>query len=212
MLLIAIDPGKSGAVVWVNDENGIVNSKRMPDTLGDLWELLHTLSCSECKCIVEKVGTYMPGNSGPSAATFAEHVGALKMGLIAAGISHEIVTPRKWQDLFIGKQNYAKIPADTAPDTKKRILAERKHERKRKIKEKAQQVYPNVTVTLTNADALGMLYYGQSLFSTHASAPVVASPQTSRSASRTVSPSSPLDDEQAPQPSSANPQADLFSQ
>ena len=101
----------------------------------------------------------MPGNSGPSAAKFAEHCGALKMALAGLEIPHEFILPSKWEHAYIGKPNYEKILKTVDPKTKRQILAKRKQERKNKIKAKSQQLYPHIKVTLKNADALGILWF-----------------------------------------------------
>jgi len=170
MLYIAIDPGASGAIVWQED-NGNVEASNMPKTLRDIWNLLYKLGTTpgNVSCLIEKVGTYMPGNSGPSAAMFAEHVGTLKMSLIGCMIPHEFMTPTKWQELFVGKGVRPKLPK--LPDLPKhdesykivktarsRLLSKYKIDRKNLIKSKAQEVYPHIQVTLLNADALGMLW------------------------------------------------------
>jgi hypothetical protein len=178
MFLIAIDPGMSGAIAAC-DTDGFDTPKgvqqtvafNMPDTLADILTVLEDLGMRGKPDMVtmERVGTYMPGNSGPSAATFAEHVGALKGILTTLRFPFELVLPAKWQDAFVGK-----IPRPTLlplPKLQKgdweykrvkklrsEILRHHKQEKKRKIKEKSQQLFPHIKVTLLNADALGMLY------------------------------------------------------
>gem|GEM_PF-1765490 len=135
---------------------------KMPDTLSDIWDLLYGAIADwmpDCVVYIERVGTYMPGNSGPSAATFAEHVGALKMALTALRVPFKSPTPAQWEHAFIGKPDYPKIPKETPADARRRLLAQRKTERKNKIKAKAQQLFPGIKVTLAISDALGMLAY-----------------------------------------------------
>lgn len=167
MRIVAIDPGATGAIVHGDTCSDQITITKMPDTLRDLYDHLrcvvspdgHLPMASEAIVYIEKVGTYMPGNSGPSAATFAEHVGTLKMALIALHVRHEFVRPKAWMDAFIGKQSYPSIPKQTKEKERKRILSERKRERKNKIKAKAQEQFPLKKVTLVNADALGIFWY-----------------------------------------------------
>lgn len=169
-MIIAIDPGASGAIVW-RGSNSHLESHNMPDTLRGILDLLNEAKAQAIMnpkdpeepviAYMEKVGTYMPGNSGPSAATFAEHVGALKMALIATCIKHELITPATWEHAYIGKQVYDTLPKDLPAQDRRRILAERKRERKRLIKAKGERLFPEIKVTLSNADALGMLWYGE---------------------------------------------------
>jgi hypothetical protein len=88
--------------------------------------------------IVEKTGGYMPGNSGPAAATFARHCGRLEAALYCLGIPTEQVAPAKWMKAL------GTWPAD-------------KQDRKRAIRDEMQRRYPHLTVTLKTADALALL-------------------------------------------------------
>lgn len=171
MIRLAIDPGILGGIAWRKNSLA-AHAIKMPETHRDIYDAIMDITeGDQCFCVIEKVGTYMPGNSGPSAATFAEHVGALKMALIAGKIPHEFVTPLKWQKVVIGAPAYdrlPKLPDEKKPfsdqykailKTRKHISAERKRDRKNKIKAKVQQVYPYLEVTLLTADALAMLWY-----------------------------------------------------
>ena len=155
-MLIAIDPGANGSIVC-KLSSGQVFAFKMPDTPKDIWLLILSLKTDDAFCWVEKVGTYMPGNSGPAAVTFARHCGHLDMALLAAGISYDAVLPRKWEHWLIGKPNYSKIPKEISAKERSKILAKRKQERKNKIKEKMQALYPELKVTLKTSDALGIL-------------------------------------------------------
>ena len=148
-MITAIDPGATGAIAhWDRFADGLVSAIKMPDTPKDLYDYLQDLSRGGpvgAKMICEKVGGYMPGNSGPSACKFARHCGHLDMALLAVGVPHEFVTPHTWMKSVMG----------TVPKEKK--------DRKNAIKQKMQQLYPHIKVTLVNADALGILTYALSL-------------------------------------------------
>ena len=157
--IIAIDPGAAGGIAF--DRSGNVTAYKMPDTLTDIRDLMNSyIDPSNAVIYMERVGTYMPGNSGPSAATFAEHVGALK-GIICC-LSTPVIfpTPAAWMNHFIGKQVYKEKKGDVSDEKAwKAVLSRRKQERKNKIKAKAQELYPNLEITLKTADALGILHY-----------------------------------------------------
>ena len=137
--IIAIDPGASGAIVFI-DRDGGTHSKKMPDTFPEIADLLRSLrlSLQGPRAIIEKVGGYMPGNSGPAAAKFARHCGHIEMACYCAGIETTQVTPQKWM------KKLGAFPKD-------------KKARKNAIKQMMQTRYPNIKVTLVNADALGIL-------------------------------------------------------
>jgi hypothetical protein len=156
---IAIDPGLSGGIAYGTSLSD-VNCIHMPDTTADLWNTISGLASEDgAVAVIENVGHYMPGNSGPSAVTFAQHIGELHMALTAAGIPYELVLPQKWMSLFATLKKYPAISKETPSAEKARLLRERKTERKNIIKQKAQQIFPYIPVTLYNADALGMYHY-----------------------------------------------------
>ena len=140
---IAIDPGAAGGIAW-NDEDGTARAIPMPggmaaqvDALRSLWFEVSG-NGSIAVAVIEKTGTYMPGNSGPAAATFARHCGHLEAALYTLGIPTEQVAPGVWQRAL------GTLPKD-------------KGERKRAIKEHMARRYPHLTVTLATADALAIL-------------------------------------------------------
>jgi len=161
--IIGCDPGASGGFA-VRHVDGNVQAYKMPDTLTDIRDLVEGISQRhmEENIIVycERVGGYVSGNAGPSAAKFAAHVGALKMLFCCLRLPQEYPTPQKWMDVFIGKQVYTEKKTDGyTPQAWKVVLAKRKQIRKNKIKEKAQQIYAHLKVTLATSDALGILHY-----------------------------------------------------
>jgi hypothetical protein len=137
--LICIDPGASGGIAW-QDRDGNVDSVNMPATFPEIADTLRELflKLGKCSCVMEKVGGYMPGNSGPAAAKFARHCGQLEAILYCVGIPTTQVPPQTWM------KRLGALPKD-------------KKERKSKIKEMMQTRYPYLKVTLANADALGIL-------------------------------------------------------
>ncbi len=165
MTLIAIDPGVSGGIA--TNKGGVVSAIKMPETPMDIIYFLESLiddtlerPGNSVKAYVERVGTYMPGNSGPAAVAFARHCGVLDAALLALRIPAVYPTPRAWMDAFIGKQTYHKMPKAVPQKERLRILAKRKTERKNKIKAKCQALWPELKITLAVADALGILWYG----------------------------------------------------
>lgn len=142
-VIIGIDPGSSGCIAW--SENGETNQTKMPETYQDIYDKLKEISMgNDCVCYLEDVGKGMPGQSSKATATFARHNGHIEMALYALGIKVEKVLPNKWQKtLGIGK-------GSDCSD---------KREWKNKLKQKAQELYPQVKITLWNADGLLILDY-----------------------------------------------------
>jgi hypothetical protein len=139
-MILAIDPGKSGALVTGRtlDDPHTFN---MPDTLGDLVQLFRRIvHVTDCVVYLEKVGGYAGGRGAPGSAmfNFGQNYGHLEAIAHTLGLEVRHVTPQKWQKaLALGTSN-----------------GRSKTEWKNHLKAKAQMLYPNHKVTLANADAL----------------------------------------------------------
>jgi len=130
---IGIDPGKNGGIAILAD--GLSPwAVKMPETERDVWDTIRALrSWSDKTAIaaIEKVHA-MPGQGVTSMFTFGQGYGALRMALIAAGISFREVTPQAWQKA---------LGCMTKGD-------------KNASKAKAQELFPSLKITHAIADAL----------------------------------------------------------
>jgi hypothetical protein len=142
--IIAIDTGKNGGFAW-RDREGVARAVKMPSGMTEQVDGLRALRVELGKtvsAVVEKVGTYRPGNSGPAAATFARHCGHIEAALFVLGISTEQVAPGVWM------RSLGTLPKE-------------KTARKNAIKEAMQRKHPHIKVTLSTADALGILGWAE---------------------------------------------------
>ena len=138
MKTLAIDPGASGGIAWIDDD-GNVRAQKMPDSMTETADVLRTLAAEGYRqAVIENVGGYRCGNSATSAVKFARHVGHLEAICYCLGIAVTKVAPNTW---MTGIGTY---PKDKAL-------------RKRAIKEDMARRYPHLSVTLMTADALGIL-------------------------------------------------------
>lgn len=144
--LIAIDPGASGAIA-VRDDQGRVFADDMPESPKDIWDHLWGLDFRnpfnssapvDVLAIIEDAGYHVAGNNATASCKFARHCGALEMALTGLSIPWEAVRPQKWM------KHFGAMPKE-------------KSDRKLRIKELMQRKYPNIKVTLANADALALL-------------------------------------------------------
>lgn len=150
-VIMGVDPGAAGAVAWI-DSDGKKHVENMPDTARGILDLFRQIfedvpfpDCVDNVCYLEDVGKGLPGQSSSATAVFARHNGHLEMALMALDVKIVKVLPQKWQKTMgIGKST------DCAT----------KQEWKRKLKAKAEEMYPMFKVTLKNADALLILDYG----------------------------------------------------
>jgi hypothetical protein len=143
--LLAIDPGASGGIAWM-DADGQVFASPMPEGMTTQIDAIRLVIAGHpgMRCVLEKTGTYRPGNSGPAAAKFARHCGHLEAALYCLGVPVVQVTPQKWM------ASLGSMPDD-------------KGDRKRFIKELMARRYPHLDVTLKTADALGLWTYASQI-------------------------------------------------
>lgn len=141
--ILTIDPGCEGGLAWITND-GLTHAERMPEGMTAQVDRIReiTLECPGIVAVMEKVGGYVPGNSGPAAATFARHVGNIEAALYAIGVPTQSVAPTVWQRV------HGSLPKDKA-------------DRKRTIRELMARTFPHLNVTLKTADALGILVWAQ---------------------------------------------------
>lgn len=147
MKIIGIDPGGNGGIaVWDCEKNvvdAIYTAKKDYPTAKDMLDVLAKYNGGDCMCAMEKVQG-LPKMGGGAMFTFGKNFGYLEMSLLANGIPTYEVTPQKWQKYYqLGTKSQCSS----------------KVEWKNKLKYKAQQLFPNIKVTLDVADALLIMYY-----------------------------------------------------
>ncbi len=144
MRVIGIDPGAKGAVAVLDAATAkLLLVMAMPPTPADVLELLRAYGGEDAVAYIEKVGG-MPGNGAQAMFNFGFGVGVLHAALAATGTRCVEVSPARWQTYFRVRGN----------------ASEGKTRHKNRLKERAQQLFPHVKVTLTNADALLIAAYG----------------------------------------------------
>lgn len=141
--LIGIDPGANGAIV-MSDETGEWSHDLT--TIADLVDLLkpHEGEAWEVylEDLVKFAGRNMPSSS---MATYASSWGAIQGVIQALRFRLHLVRPQAWQkELSLGTSKGGS-----------------KTEWKNKLKAEAQRLYPNLRITLKNADAVLILEYAK---------------------------------------------------
>lgn len=149
---IGIDPGSSGALVAIIETGEIKVLRFSKSTDKDIWDFLNALAFDyECKCIKEKVWAMPATNEdgtkrGMGAMTsfvFGENNGFIRGLLVAAGIPYEEKIPQTWQKSFGMKKD----KGEAQPSYKKRLRM------------KAEQLYPNIKMTADVADGLLIAHF-----------------------------------------------------
>ena len=144
---IAIDPGASGGFAW-HDVDGNPQCCAMPETEGDIVDLIGTFPTVGRTVYVEEVGGYVGGGGQPGSAMFkfGRNFGFILGCLMSHGFRIVLVKPQKWQSaLGLGTTKESGGKAQW----------------KRKLKARAQELFPTCSVTLKTADALLLLEYSE---------------------------------------------------
>lgn len=175
VVYLGIDPGNHGglAAIQVPREGKPTNSAiTMPPTLGGVWEwfLRFTdFSCPVHACL-EKVGGYVGGDEGqsgmgPSMFTFGKGYGSLEAILHCPLLGvrlEECVTPQVWEREFSiiprrshteETQAYVDEKGRRVAKSKKKVYDEPKSAHKNRIKDRAEQLFPELRLNLNTADA-----------------------------------------------------------
>jgi len=143
--LIAIDPGKSGGIAWkmAYGTRAVPMPATEPDIAQKLKEIYYHLD--KPTVIIEEVGGYI-GRPQPGSAmfTFGRNFGFLLGVLTCLSARIVLVRPQKWQSF---------LSLGTSDGNKTKW--------KNKLKAKAQNLYPDLDVTLAISDALLLLEYGR---------------------------------------------------
>ena len=139
--IVAVDPGMSGGLAISNDE--VIELHNMPDTLTDIHRLLADNKTKDAILWIEEIPKFT-GRNLPSSVTAVlfNNVGRIEGIAVALGYVIHRVRPQDWQEsLGLGGKKSCATDAEW----------------KRKLKNKAQELFPTLDVTLKTADALLIL-------------------------------------------------------
>lgn len=136
-MIIGIDPGKSGGIAFRAGADTWVIS--MPDSPVEIAREIHSNARehSQCRCYLERVHA-MPKNGSISGFKLGQNFGSLLGVLATLRISVELVPPQTWQ-----KAMNCLSQGD-----------------KKVTKRKALELFPDIKVTHSTADALLICEYG----------------------------------------------------
>lgn len=149
--IIGIDPGASGGLAWFDPEHRPVAQKFDGMTEADIAALFGFITAhGPAFAYLEQVGACGGGKEGRrqganSMFTFGRNYGFLRGLLVGLRIPFEDVRPQKW------------LPAMGL----RGIKDESQTEKKNRHKQKAQQLFPRLTITHKTADAILLAEYGR---------------------------------------------------
>lgn len=136
--ILGIDPGQSGGIVILSDSGDVRAHTKMPDTDTDILHYLELWKHEQPTVFLEIVHS-MPGNKAQSMFKFGMNYGAIRMAVLSCRYRLEGVRPQVWQKfmqcLTRGDKNVSKA--------------------------KAQELFPNISMTHAIADAFLIAEYGR---------------------------------------------------
>jgi hypothetical protein len=141
--IVACDPGVNGGFA-IKTPDGIILLP-MPESVPDMAQLISGFKTTESHFWIEKLPKFVSIlTPAATMATLHENYGIIQGLAYAYGYALHRVEPKIWQEpLGLG----GKKSCATGPEWK------------RKLKSKAQELYPSQDVTLKNCDALLILHY-----------------------------------------------------
>ena len=142
---IGIDPGTAGGVAVINRGGTVAWLRRIPQEEQDIWDLIEALPVGGAIVGLEQVSA-RPARDAygrtvqgiKSTWTFAQNYGFLRACLVAAELKFVDINPKTWQGGMGLK----------APKK------ESYQQRKKRLKEAAETLFPDFNITMKNCDAL----------------------------------------------------------
>ena len=149
---LGVDPGSTGSIAAIT-EKGLIKVLRFgKSTEKEIVDFCNELAFDyECFATLELVGA-MPGQGVSSMFQFGKNVGFIIGVLTATGIAYEQKVPRSWQKELGISPRYKPKKNETGTE-------ETKPEFKKRLKQKAEQLFPKEKVLTDTADALLIAEY-----------------------------------------------------
>jgi hypothetical protein len=166
--VVGIDPGANGGIA-VGIEGVEILVYNMPETRAHLIALIKdiiVMAGGAYRMIVyyESPSNFIPGASPASMCEYGRKLERPVCVFEALNVDTVELPPKKWQKIFdLGVSERIIVRKYFSQDERrfaKKYNAEAKRNWKRKLCEKAKQLFPKLKVTLKNCDALLILSYG----------------------------------------------------
>lgn len=169
-MIIAIDPGKSGAIVSHNNRTTLAWS--MPQTREDAIRLFKTLeglsTGGDRQMIIEQQHGAGSTRSSPTTMfTFGCYYERMIMVALMCGFAVTLVTPQRWMKVLnlgtIGTRRAPNGSSDAVKKEFKKSNQELKRLWKLHLRDTARKIHPEMAgkITLDNCDAILILAYAQ---------------------------------------------------
>jgi Holliday junction resolvasome RuvABC endonuclease subunit len=143
---IGIDPGSSSggiSIILEQDQDiDVMNYSIKNLTEKDIVDILKMFKSSDVKVVLEKVHS-MPGQGVSSSFTFGENFGFIKGIITALGVKYTLITPQSWMKYYGMKKDKDEAKSDW----------------KKRLRQRAEMLYPDVKITADTADSLLIANY-----------------------------------------------------
>jgi hypothetical protein len=154
VIIFGTDPGSSGSISALDDTGVnpvVLGTIKADSSYRDLYDFVVEIMNhgDSAHAYLEKVSA-SPGAGVSGMFNFGENYGALQMLFTAHHIPFDRVQPLKWQ----------RAMGCARPKTGKGEQKESQTEHKNRTKTRAQELFPEITVTHANADSLLIALYG----------------------------------------------------
>jgi len=149
---MGIDVGSNGSAALFTEDGSLKVLRFGKCTDKDIWEWIRDCAFEyDCTCIIEKVWAMPATNPDGSKRTmgtqtmfeFGENNGMVKAFITAAGIPVDFKIPQTWQKFYGMKKDKGEDQAAY----------------KRRLKMKAEELFPNFKFTLDNTDGVLIANY-----------------------------------------------------
>ncbi len=146
-IYLGLDIGVSGGVVVLSADGSVIEFFKTPETRKEFRERLSLYKDRHSFCILEKVHS-QPKNGGKANFSFGSTAERALYTLEISNIPFQEVTPQTWMKHYMMKKE--KDESHT--------------QWKNRLKERAQQLFPNEKVTLWSADAFLMAEFARRIY------------------------------------------------
>jgi hypothetical protein len=144
MYFIGCDPGQAGGFVVIDQDMKVIDVFKTPEDRNSFVEKMQGIKNLPGQIFLMKERVHsMPGNGAKSNFTFGYNIGILEASLSFAKIPYQDITPQTWMKSYMLKRE------KDEPGT----------QWKNRLKQRAQEIFPDHKVTLWSADAFLIAEY-----------------------------------------------------
>lgn len=167
MLVIGIDPGVNGAMATGAIGQGPFETYKLPENQEDTWEIFNSYAPNLGLVVVERISP-RPEQALRGVVTSCTRYGWLQMMLLQPKRHWDVrfCTAVQWQKaLGLTRTWKTNKPVKNMNEKERKAWEGKRYRLRKKLnKDTAKKLFPSITVTNTNADALLICRYAEQLY------------------------------------------------